>query len=430
IKDDDKRLMKAFFPEGLDKRPAVDIGFVVLMAFGILRPCTEPSRGRDVSDKETLESLKKLRSLIEVLKDDIPRLGSTEKPLVFDEFLNVLDSRLNEATDLAECTPLWLSYSLRIIARACRTTVITEELSAESSKLQGLDMPGIWIDDTDRGDSRFWIFPDNMLMAFCFRRDGMAWTMTPYEFKVRFSDDADYMDYFILIDAHANVDYLLSSDHVIDIGQVTSGSIEYKVNVVTGELKRVMLSKWMLPFPGWFDWREWQRLKPDDPRYREFHAVLKAVYDPESPYSVFFRNVAPVLTDLTNNLVGRDNKYLYVYDRRPKRFRIWERSRDRFTYESDSGEDFSTLSLFELEISEKYPLYAVPVTVKRKTHGNPDMEKLVNILSDAENINEAYILHSERSPYPRLVLPAYGASVGLNMDELKDLGVKKFTSRP
>ncbi|MDE6514216.1 MAG: hypothetical protein K2L05_08550, partial [Muribaculaceae bacterium] len=108
-KEADKELLEVFFPDGVDDAdaPVVAIGFIVLFAFGIVRPWNgDNSRGRDIRDSETIGSLKKLGDLIRTLKEDTPRLGSTEKPLAFDECSEIIERHLHKPEELPECTPM------------------------------------------------------------------------------------------------------------------------------------------------------------------------------------------------------------------------------------------------------------------------------------------------------------------------------------
>lgn len=178
--------------------------------------------------------------------------------------------------------------------------------------------------------------------------------------------------------------------------------------------------------PELFDWRAWELLPADDPRYREFRTVLEAIYDPESPHSMLFRNTAPELTDVTNNIVGLDRKYLYIYDHRPGRFRLREKSPGRFVYADESLAGKEPRGLFELEVSEEQPLYAIPISVKKIHCDSVEMERFVKMLDDAENINEAYIAHSDRTRFPRLMFPGYGISMALDSEELRKIGVRKI----
>lgn len=139
-------------------------------------------------------------------------------------------------------------------------------------------------------------------------------------------------------------------------------------------------------------------------------------------------NVAPELTDCYNGLAARDGKYIYVYDWQPRRCVMRQTQEDVYEYVLAPGEERPSGALFELEISEEHPLYAIPQSVERRG-GGWELERFVKMLSDAENIPEAFIVHSSRVRHPRLVFPAYGVTIALDMDALAPLGVKKFTRR-
>ena len=428
IKNDDDRLLEAFFPDGPGEEPVVDIRLVTLFAFGVLRPFTENSRGRDLRDKDTVVSLEKLRSLVGVLREDMPRLGSTEKPIVLDECLGIIDNYLGDPDSLEDCTPLFIWYMLMEITRVCRSLMDAGHLRIESERLCGLYMHGIWIDDADGGQNRFWIFPDTCMMAFCYEYDGVMWKLSPYEFKVRFSENNS--DSFIMVTPHGNLDYTLLPDRAIEPEHMSSGSIKAKYYRASGEIAQVTFEKDTLPFPDWFEWRTWQRLDPDDERYARFHALLRDIYNPNSPSSMFFKNIAPELTDLYNNWAGRDNKYLYVYDWQPKRRVIRERGKDTYMHEVAPGEELPGDALFELKISAQNPLYAIPLDIERKNYGSLEIDRFVEMLSDVDNVKEVYIVHSARTRFPRLSFPEYSVTIGLDMDVMGELGILKFTRSP
>lgn len=430
IKNDDERLLKAFFPDGSGEAPVVDIRLITLFAFGVLRPFTENSRGRDIHDKDTIESLKKLRALVELLRDDIPRLGSTEKPIVFDECLGIVDNYLADSDSLDDCTPIFIWSLLIGITKVCRSLMNAERLRVDGERLCGLYMYGIWIDDADRGRNRFWIFPDNCLLAFCYEYDGVTWNLSPYEFKVRFAENPDYVDSFIMVTPDGNLNFILSSDRVIESDKMSTGSIEAECDDTSGEIVRVTFNSDTRPFPDWFEWRSWQRLDPGDERYERFHALLGDIYNPNNPSSMFFKNNAPELTDLYNNWAGRDNKYIYVYDWQPKRVVIREREKDTFMHEVAPGEEIPGEALFELKISAQNPLYAIPLDVERKNYGSLEIDRFVEMLSDADNIRDVYVVHSARTNSPRLAFPEYSVTIGLDIEVMDRMGILKFTESP
>ncbi|MBD5210769.1 MAG: hypothetical protein HDS77_05815 [Bacteroidales bacterium] len=432
MRNDDYRLLDAFFPEGPAGEPEVEPCFIMLFVFGVLRPWGgDTTRGRDIRDEETIASLERLRDLIALLKDDMVRIGSTDKPLAFDQWLTIITSVLDGESKLSEVSPITLVSSLTDISRACRTILDATRQREHFNNLTSIYMPGIWIDDADKGVTRFWIFPDNCLMAFCYRRNGIAWELLPYEFFMQSGSNAGYDDNFMLSDPIGNLRLYLSSDKTLSYDDVGVGIIEVQGDEEAARLTQITLSENVTSFPTWLNWQSWQRLDPDSEQYREFLAVLRNLYDPESPHSLLFKNLAPEISDISNCIVGRDRRYIYLYDFRPKRYCLTEPEPEHFYYDSDECAAIDNVSIFDLEPSEEHPLYAIPIAVERKSYNNLELDRFVGMLADdAANVNKAYIVHSPRSRCPRLLFPNYSILVWLDMDILQPLGVRKFTSRP
>ena len=215
----------------------------------------------------------------------------------------------------------------------------------------------------------------------------------------------------MLLAPSANRSSILYPDRTTPENLICMGDCERMGDKGEEDFERIEFYEDPTRFPEWMDWREWRRLDRDDLRYKEFRSVLSDIYNPDSPHSRLFTNSAPELFDCINNLVGRDNKYLYVYDWCPKRFVIKEKSQDVFTYESDGGKFRTKVYLFELNVSEEHPLYAIPRRMERKNYGNSMFNRLPEIMTDSENITNVYIIHSKCSSFPHLVLPTYGVSL-------------------
>lgn len=425
IKDADDRLLGAFFPDGADKAPAVDIGFIMLFAFGLVKPWSgDNTRSRDFRDDETRELVEKLRNLIVCLRDDLPLLSSFEKPLAFDDWLNAING-VQRDDDLAWATPLRFALAVKDILRASRTLTNAELTRETVDNMHGITMDGIWIDDSDGGETRFWIFPDNLLAAFCYQRNGNAWELLPYEMRARLAVNPDYMDTLYLMAPELNRQLILSPEKVLTDGDKYMAEMSFEVegDEDGNEISNVNIVRGLGRFPGWMNWNSWKRLSADDERYSELRAVLADVYDPDSPHSAVFRNTLPEITDFVNNIVGRDRKYIYLHDIMPGRFAVFERTPGKFTYEEVLGKKSEVKSLFDLDVSEEQPLYLLPVNVKWKKNGRIDLDRFAGMLRDADNIREVYIIHSPHTKHPRIVVPAYGVVVRLDMEELKEMGV-------
>lgn len=430
--EDAERLQKLVFPQGLSGHPQTDILFLLLFAYDILRPWSGgASRWHDRKDKDKLTKIDKMRQLVAQLKEDMPRLGSLDKPFVFEQILNSLGETEEDPELLDTMTPARLIMMLRDIMMTCRSLVIPDQMNERSGQLSGLYMRGIWIDDADEGRTRFWIFPEELLSAFCYCQVGEEWELRPYEFMVHETDDAEYMDSFTLIAPEGNRRFLLSWESPILKEEMAEGGIRTKFDKRLGEITSVSLKDLSDNFPGWLDWREWDRLSADDPRYNRFIELLQRMYTPGSESNPgWLRNVAPELTDCVEAIVGRDNKYVYLYDWRPRRFVMEIEKGERFHYIWDCGEIDINTPLFELNVSEEHPLYAIPLTTERRRDIDKETANFMELLVASAEINDTRIVHSEGSDYPRLILPSYGKCVDLNMEMLEKLGVRRFTTFP
>ncbi|MDE6255690.1 MAG: hypothetical protein K2M39_05805 [Muribaculaceae bacterium] len=430
VKDDDLRLIQYFYPDSFDN-PAVNVRLITLFTFGVISPWKGPAaRGRDLTDKRTVESLRNFLELVSLLREDIPRIGSLEKPYVFNQWIGILNMHLNEDAHLPEVTPLWFTYGLTEIGAACRSLVNPEDRRRKGEMLVGLRMPGIWVDDSDGGKNRFWIFPDNIKGAFCYQHEGMGWKLIPYEFNCYDNSDPEYVNSCFFVTPKGNLNLVLTPQLPMDEREMAYAGYEITPNESGEEIRSVDFYDGPIPFPDWFDWRRFERLSKDDPRYGRLREVLNDIYDPNSSISYISENVAPTLTDTVNNIVGRDRYYLYISDfRRPDRFLIKENELELFTYEFTYNNGFPPLSLLNLEITEEHPLYAIPTDIKRKRNMSQRLETFVTMLEDADNINEAYILRTPHPLAPVLFFPSHGISIPLDMEELSGLGVLRFTSR-
>ena len=435
--EDADRLRKLVFPEGLSGHPQTDILFLLLFAYDIVRPWSGgDSRWHNWKDKDTLKKIDKMRQLVAQLKKDMPQLGSCDTSSLFEPILHFLEEDGEDAEEL-ECylsimTPLWFMKILRIIIMVYHSLVIpSQEIECILQHYMKLYMRGIWIDDADKGRTRFWIFPEKLPLAFCYCHVGEEWELRPYQFMVHEIDDAEYMGGFILTALRGNRRFPLSWESPVLKEDIVVGCIRTKVDKRQSEITSVSLKDVFDNFPEWLDWRKWDRLSADDPRYSRFIELLQRIYTPGSESNPgWLRNVAPELTDRVQAIVGRDNKYVYLYDWHPRRFVIGIEKGDRFYYRWDCGKIDINTPLFELNVSEEHPLYAIPLTPERQYYRDKETANFMELLVASAEINTASIIHPEGSDYPRLLLPQYDRGVDLNMEMLEKLGVRRFTTFP
>lgn len=433
IKEADARLIKTFYPSGWGNPCSVNIVYIILFSFGIIRPWVPGNnKCRDLDNNGIKTILRKFAELLILLKEDMPRLGSLEKPLVFDQWLGIVDRNLNDPALLSSCSPLWLVHALTDAGNACLSVVNPEMNMETSNNIIGFRMPGIWIDDKDNGKTRFWIFPLNHQMAYCYEDKGMTWELSPYEFS-QYEEDSDpqfgHTCYFFT--PEGNEGLFLNPETPLDSCEVAHVRYVPEEFNDKDQLTRISFHSQALPFPQWMNWRVFIRLDNRDPRYARFKNIIKKIYDPRSPLSFVFTNRAPMLTDVTNNLVARDWKYLYVSDYRRPRFIMEEESEneDFFNYEPSSSGPIPSGSILDMEISPCHPLYALPINPDKKRFSHPMLNKLAEIMKLADDIKMICIVHRPKNALPLLYFSGIAGVFPIDMEMLAEFGVRKFTSR-
>ena len=436
-KDADERLLSIFFPNGVDRAPRVNIIFFLLFAFDVIKPLAGIAQGeegarsrqnKDISDKQTLTSLSNLRDMITTLCEDTPRMGSTDKPLVFSISIANIDQFLSNPEDLDIATPLWMVGLLNGVLEACQSLVSPKNTRDMDEFYTSLNMPGIWIDNGEGNADRFWVFPDNMEHAFCYEWRKTEWVLTPYSFSCILTGDLDQWQRFLFLPSKYMMDVVRFDGAPIKEDLLANGGC--KISLRDGSICRVEFFEDGMALPNWFKWRSLDRLERDDPRYEGFREVLEGIYNPEDTLSAAFTNSAPLVTDSPNCLIGRDREYLYVSDiRRPEkgRMRASADDEDRFIYEEVYLGGRPPLSLFSLEISEEHPLYAIPLRLRKHSNRRNCWWKLEELLKYVERVDEAYIYPAGKMRV--LYFPKDYVIVPLDEKELEEYGIRIYKAR-
>lgn len=363
-KKSDPKLFDQFYPDGFEEGRLYDLIFVMLITFGVIRPYTSDSkRGRDITDSEAKRSCETFRNLVETLRDDTPQIGVLPKPMIFDITLKKLQEV--EAHGLSHYSVAEIWDMLDNIENACLATASPQRASDAEVTMAGYSMPGIWVDDSDEGRSRFWIFPENKLMAFCYRSNGAGWQLVPYEFVFFCSNNGDdFSESCTFATAKGNDDIIGKSDAMTEASEIVSTSYVTDCIAENDELfDKISFTIQSGNTPEWMDWHSFRRLDAADPLHARYMKVVKDIYDPESTQSLLFENVGALLTDAMNSLIAVDNEYLYVSDMpRPERFiLICDKAKGyRFTYEPVFGKQPEVTGLRNAIVSEEHPLYLLP----------------------------------------------------------------------
>ncbi|MDE6237883.1 MAG: hypothetical protein K2M45_08460 [Muribaculaceae bacterium] len=451
-KDGDDNLTSEFFPEGKGEPESISVSFVLLFAFDIVRPGRGTSgKGRDIRKENVRKSLTLFEDLIKLLREDMPTLGSTSKPIAFDETLENIRVAIGDSQDLILCSPLWFYYQLEVVKYACLSIVDMDLRRSVGHNLVAPDLPGIWIDDKDGGKSRFWIFPHNLGETFCynFNHEKREIDLYPVNFSVATAPSVDQLMNGVIISAKGVTKVVCNPDGKLERSEIATMQLSYLPE--EGRVEKVMFEKSSGENPEWFDWNCFRRLDPGSEQYKEISLFLRDLYGERSTVNINFRNHGRLFTDIVNNLIGRDREYLYIYDYAKPSFKLIERE-GMFYYKEQYNGEAPSLSLFDLELSEEHPLYLLPTKLqarieredreyeKRFTsavrsergdkHERPSawMRRLAELMSESENIANVSLINSPTRDL-LLYFHDFDMTIPIDVGELVKYGGRKITGR-
>ncbi|MBD5391231.1 hypothetical protein HDR66_00315, partial [bacterium] len=314
----DTELFNQFFPNNDYENPAIDHEWILLFVFDIVRPWDDNSRVRENENQKEVY-LERFHNLWKILQDDMVSLQGN--PLVdkgqipqdlripYKPIMNVIS--VNMYSHLKALWSMWhtfLDYKLYI-----------NNLNSSASE-NGINYSGIWIDDADKGETRFWVFlGDGKLMCFE-RNDNIEWVYTLYFIW--------YIPtiYFYEIFKTYNMLCFYKSDN--NSWAVLATSInpcteeQNEISIQNDNIENSDKEKLLCPviLPTWVNWRSWKRLNKEDILYKEFYNVLME----RPPYSICTSESK--LARLQNRFIGRDLNYIYIYDGKLGEFRMSETS--------------------------------------------------------------------------------------------------------
>ncbi|MDE6537463.1 MAG: hypothetical protein K2M13_05435 [Muribaculaceae bacterium] len=452
-KDGDDNLTAEFFPEGKGEPESISVSFVLLFAFDIVRPGRGTSgKGRDIRKENVRKSLTLFEDLIKLLREDMPTLGSTSKPIAFDETLENIRVAIGDSQDLILCSPLWFYYQLEVVKYACLSIVDMDLRRSVGHNLVAPDLPGIWIDDKDEGKSRFWIFPHNLGETFCytFNHKKREIDLYPVNFSVATAPSVDQLRNGVIISAKGVTKVVCNPDGKLERSEIATMQLSYLPE--EGRVEKVMFEKSSGENPEWFDWNCFRRLDPGSEQYKEISLFLRDLYGERSTVNINFRNHGRLFTDIVNNLIGRDREYLYIYDYAKPSFKLIERE-GMFYYKEQYNGEAPSLSLFDLELSEEHPLYLLPTKLqarieredreyeKRFTsavrsergdkHERPSawMRRLAELMSEPENIANVSLINSPTRDL-LLYFHDFDMTIPIDVGELVKYGGRKIVALP
>lgn len=382
----DSRLTQAICPEGFAEGNN-ELIYLALLTFGIVKPCKiNNARSRNISDKDASEQLAAMIELVETVQNDVPQIGVLSKRLVFEQVLDVLNQARSEA-DYSRCTPAWFWWLLSSIVDSCAVAASPTLVADSMLETIGYSMPGIWIDDYDNGNNRFWIFPENKYMAFCYSRDGQCWTLTPFEFCFYSSQrDNEISDVCMFVTAKGNRQLLSAPTVPIDTTEVATMAYTVGERDGKGRFGEISFEPISVADSTRFNWKKFTRIRFDDKKFEQYARILEELYKPSSPSSMLLTNTAPFMTDALNNLVAIDTDYIYISDiHRPDKF-VLEKDptfAEAYCYNARYRVE-PPRNLVNLEISNEHPLYLLPRNAERRGPIPNKYKRLIEAIDNTE----------------------------------------------
>lgn len=427
----DAKLFEAFYPDGIEGDRAYDLVFVLLITFGVIKPYSLSSaRSHDISTEEAAKSCDTMTALVTQLRDDTPQMGVLPKPAVFDISLEQLRQMVAGNFEDYSIARVW--ELLNRIEDACIAVSSPQKTADTNTEITGYSMPGIWVDDADRGKSRFWIFPENKFMVFCYHKAGAGWQLTPYEFTFfRPKNDDEIGDNCIFVTAKGN-EQIINSGELMQPDEIVFATYHLGEADDYGSFGEIEFEAETGSTPWWFDWRRFKRLSKGGARYRHFKQAVTDIYNPASPHSLLFCNTAPFLTDSLDSLVATDNDYLYISDLpRPEKFilKSYEGDGDRFWYEPSYSKAEPGRSLRNIVVSETHPLYIIPrfIDIDEK---KPDLHRrFAEAVLNTNLSNQITIYRTSRRPEGILCFNNFSLMIPLSTDVIEKFGIEVITDK-
>lgn len=427
----DAKLFEAFYPDGIEGGRAYDLVFVLLITFGVIKPYSLSSaRSHDISTEEAAKSCDTMTALVTQLRDDTPQMGVLPKPAVFDISLEQLRQMVVGNFEDYSIARVW--ELLNRIEDACIAVSSPQKTADTNIEITGYSMPGICVDDADRGKSRFWIFPENKFMAFCYQQTGPVWELIPYELAFfRPENDDEIGDNCIFVTAKGN-EQIINSGEWMQPDEIVFATYRLGEADSNGSFSKIEFEAETGSTPRWFDWRSFKRLSKGETLYRQFKQAVTDIYNPASPHSLLFCNTTPFLTDSLDSLVATDNDYLYISDLpRPEKFilKSYEGDGDRFWYEPSYSNAEPGRSLRDLVVSETHPLYIIPrfIDIDEK---KPDLHRrFAEAVLNTDLSNQITIYRTSRRPEGILCFNNFSLMIPLTTDVIEKFGIEVITDK-
>ena len=350
---------------------ALDTMMFMLLCFNAVKPFTINSRPRKQSS-DNIESTKDYLGLLTKIKQLWPMIGNLESFPEFDEAIKETQERVNSGNPLTSAR-MWALLTSIVLLKELRH--LPSELTRANEQADYAIDFGIWIDNQDMGRNRFWIFPTNLRMVFCYSNEYGKWVLRPYEWISTYDEESGKYSVHIIPPEES---LSIVKYGQLDASEVATVKAEYEG--VSDEYQETMYLEILTPDKSWLDFDILHRLKPGSRLNENYSVLLKSFYNQGRSGDSVLNNPYSVLIDTPICFVGMDNKYLYVMDLREVAHRM-VRSQEVEDYEYVATNVPADTTLFDILKSGEV-LYRIPHTEKgfEATDANMQFSKLLSKL--------------------------------------------------
>jgi hypothetical protein len=355
VKDMDSDAVKAvienFITKDLDEK--VDICFLLLLSYGIINPIDEKI---DLTDQIYMLNMKEL---LEEFQENLPIVGVFKSNPAINYNCIKIDQMIANNDDMcvAEywCTLSDIAYSLHVCS--------SPNAHADTHIVPvGYRMPGIWIDDKDKGETKFWIFPENRLMAFCFEQNKAIYKLKVYEFAFYQDEfEEDFVDRCMICTLKGNEEILFSYKSKASDDEKFIANCEFDVD--NDQLNKITFTSVNGRYPYWMSWRSFEKLNLDCEMYKKYSKVATNF---ASNREILDSGNVNWLINSINSLIAIDEKYIYLSDTKELiPHKIKDRRNGRYTYEP-AEDNLNARNLLDVKIDEQTPMYVMPRILDKK----------------------------------------------------------------
>ena len=399
---ENEKLFEEEFWKALDNNFTAPFWFI-LIGYGVLTPFSDISRPR----KDYCEGRVDLTKYISLLDDIIkywPVVGSLSSFHEIEIYRSRIESLLEEDDYVS---PLTLISQLQNLCDLVEIRSSPENLTVSNENASVLIPEGIWIDEYDMGKTRFWIFPLNLRMIFCFSFEYGIWQLKVFEAISDYDDENDEYDLTVISPEE-------SKNALLD-GKLSSESIhETRVSYSDqcGEYMEKLIFNHLNHRPEWFDFSCMMRLGPSSDLHTRFGGIINELYNSKTfGFEPPLINKSAWMTDASNSFVAMDDRYIYLKDkgRMSHRLTIVENLEGEY-YHYVPIHNNQGLSILKIDVTEESPLYIIP----RNESDYPEMgsqDEIKKMIDSHIEITEtpgadeyndyAYLLRREAETYRR-----------------------------